>query len=596
VAAMVRAMLREPFYRCGTHSVPEVGTHIGWVDGRDGRSHARLIHRHGNRTVLFAGEHFGDRESPSHPQHGIDVPSLLSTYDIRGSRCLRELNGWFAGVLIDPERGHTVLFNDRLGLHRVYYMKVAEGVAFASEAKALLAIRSESRRFDPKGLGEFLAVGCVFSGRTLFEGISRLPGGAAWILRPGIGEERHNYFDRAELEAQSPLSDDAFYGELKTTFSRVIPKYLAGDESAAVSLTGGFDSRTILAFAGDAPSPRCSYTYNGLYRECRDVQVARLVAGTCGYQHEVLNLDRTFLREFPRLTEELVWVTDGTADITIAHEVHLSRQARSLAPVRVTGNYGGEMFRGVSTFQPLHLAEGMLTADAVPYVNEALQSFSALRRQHPVSFAAFEEIPSSLYGRLAAAQSQLIVRTPYTDNAALRLAYRLSRPSGRAARAWAQMLTQVNPALAAIPTDRGELGTQSAIRSLPVRFYSYVSFKAEWYYDAGMPAWFSPLDHVGARLHLPAPFIGSHKIQHYRRWFRDHFAEYLASLLNEASSQPFLNPRFCVNAAAEHQSGRRNYVTEISLVATLALVDRLLLKQRPADVRRMIPSVAAAPL
>ena len=77
--------------------------------------------------------------------------------------------------------------------------------------------------------------------------------------------------------------------------------------------------------------------------------------------------------------------------------------ARAVAPVRMTGNYGSEVLRGVSLFKPLGLPRQMFAPEFVPYIEAAEASLEAATKTHPISFVVFEEIPSSLYGRLAAA-------------------------------------------------------------------------------------------------------------------------------------------------------------------------------------------------
>ena len=68
-----------------------------------------------------------------------------------------------------------MLFNDRYGMHRLYYHESKEAFYFAVEAKAILEVCPDLRRADPRGLGEFVACGCVLENRTLFEGIYVLP-------------------------------------------------------------------------------------------------------------------------------------------------------------------------------------------------------------------------------------------------------------------------------------------------------------------------------------------------------------------------------------------------------------------------------------
>ena len=48
-----------------------------------------------------------------------------------------------------------------------------------------------------------------------------------------------------------------------------------------MSLTGGLDSRMILAWAQAAPGSLPCYTFGGPYRDCADVRIARQLATIC---------------------------------------------------------------------------------------------------------------------------------------------------------------------------------------------------------------------------------------------------------------------------------------------------------------------------
>ena len=95
------------------------------------------------------------------------------------------------------------------------------------------------------------------------------------------------------------------------------------------------------------------YTFGGMFRDSYDVGVARKVAEVCRQPHEILHLDKQFLIDFPRYAAKTVYVTDGCLGVSQAYEVYLNGLARQIAPIRMTGNYGGELLRGL---------EGMMNA------------------------------------------------------------------------------------------------------------------------------------------------------------------------------------------------------------------------------------------
>ena len=85
-----------------------------------------------------------------------------------------------------------VLFNDRYGVNRIYYHENADGFYFSSEAKALLKILPDTRQLNLRSLGEVLCCEAVLQNRSLFSGISLLPGGSSWVFsRRRTGEEEN---------------------------------------------------------------------------------------------------------------------------------------------------------------------------------------------------------------------------------------------------------------------------------------------------------------------------------------------------------------------------------------------------------------------
>ena len=88
-----------------------------------------------------------------------------------------------------------------------------------------------------------------------------------------------------------------------------------------------------------------------MYRDTYDVLVSRRIAERCGQPHQVLVLGDEFVRASPDYLDKAVFISDGYMGLSGAAELYLNGQARKVAPVRVTGNYGGELLRGFRAFK-----------------------------------------------------------------------------------------------------------------------------------------------------------------------------------------------------------------------------------------------------
>src|SRR5262249_17828220 len=128
------------------------------------------------------------------------------------------------------------------------------------------------------------------------------------------------------------------YEQLHSRMSRILPAYFQPAASLGLSLTGGLDTRMVLAGRPLSVKPAACYTYAGIYRQCFDVQVAAKIAAACGESHSAIEIDDAFLRVLGGFGKETVWRTGGCQAFLGPHELYCSRRAGSLAPIRLTGN------------------------------------------------------------------------------------------------------------------------------------------------------------------------------------------------------------------------------------------------------------------
>jgi len=405
-----------------------------------------------------------------------------------------------------------------------------------------------------------------------------LPGASVWSFEGGNCQNK-KYFCPETWQTQPTLSVESFESEFQETFKRILPRYFESGSKIGISLTGGLDTRMIMACRRKAAEQPVCYTFSGENGQTLDDRLAARVAKVCGLDHRLLRLGTDFFSDFTSHVDRTVYATDGCFGVLGAHEIYLNRQARQLAPVRLTGNYGSEILRGVSTFKPLGLSPNLFNPDFMRSLTSSTRLVAG-GNEHPVTSAAFREVPWNLFGSLAAGRSQVTFRTPYLDNKIVALAYQ-APGTLRASPLPAVNLVKDNAtSLYNIPTDMGEMGKTRGLAYPLRRFYSKATFKLDYLNNEGFPHWLSPLDSVFTRVTSSLKIVGLHKYLHYRRWFRRELADYLKDVVSNARTQqaPFWNRGFLEKMANDHVEGRHNYVSEINAVLTLEAVERLLLR------------------
>jgi asparagine synthase (glutamine-hydrolysing) len=590
VDGMIASMRHETFYVSGTHFVPAMGVYAGWVAHKNSFAASQVFFNETQDIALiFSGECFVDPQvsiglrQKGHRLKENNRDWLVHLYEEEENLFFEKLNGTFSGLLIDRRQSKAFLFNDRYGVDRIYWHEDDGSVYFASEAKALLRILPRLRDFDERGVAEFLTFGCTLDDRTLFRGVEILPGASLWSFRSGRCQ-RAKYFLPQAWETQPALSPARYEAELQETFKAVLPRYFESESRIGISLTGGLDSRMIMACRQPncAPQPLC-YTFEGPTSETIDTQLAARVAKACGLDHHILRLGPNFFSDFGSHVDRTVYATDGYFGVVGAHEIYLNSLASQFAPTRLTGNYGGEILRGISTFKPLGLIPELPSQEISRLVRSCAQR---LTKGHPVTFAAFRELPWNLFGRLRAAQSQVAIRTPYIDNEIVALAYRTPEELLGSSQSGLDFVRRNDPALQKIPTDKGQLSKSRGLGEALRRFQAKVICKVDYLNSEGFPPRLSLLDPVITGLASTLRLAGTHKYLPYRTWFRRELARYVADALEDAQARQstLWNSEVLANMAEDHIHGRKNYVREIDAVITLAAIDRLLFRGLPTKL------------
>lgn len=584
VNIMIKSLMHETIYNSGNYANEDLGVYLGWVCHKGSSIDCMPIwNEKRDKCVFFYGENFPERESirklkNNHNFDSDNVSYLIHLYEEKGDDFFSCLNGFFHGVLVDTVKKNVFLFNDRFAMQRIYYCEIDGTFLYSSEAKSLMQIYPDLREIVPASLGQLFSMGCVMGHETLFKDIYQLPSASIWTFRNGRCEKREHYFNRKEWEKQSLLEKDQFYSRLKETFIKVLPRYFADSSHIGMSLTGGLDTRMIMAHAHIPPYSLPCYTFGSMYRDSFDVQVARKIAALSEQKHYTIRVSHEFLVEFSNLAEKAIWISDGYADAASgAVEIYINQKAREIAPIRMTGCNGSEVLRRLRGLQYKPPNQDLFDMEFTHYIAGASEIFYENLRDHELSIAVFKEAPFYNYNRVSLEQSQLIKRTPFMDNDLLALLYQAPIDAVTNDHMSHQLVRDGNGQLSKIVTNRGAGGYSRQFLSKIKQTYYRMLFYTEIGYDYSMPHWVSKIDQYLDRCHLEKLFLGRNNFYHFRLWFRKQLSQYVKHILldSRTKNRPFLNKKVLVQMVDGHTKGNHNYVHEINAALSLELLHRL---------------------
>ena len=596
---MVESMRHEQFYVGNQYVNKDIGLHVGWLSHPGSLGECMPLISHDKRVVLIiVGEHFSHLHEPSpngNQSRHRSEHDLLRLYQESEDKFFNSLNGWFSGVAVDLNLGKVTLFNDRYGMSRVYLHQGAEEFIFASEAKSLLQIRPSLRVIEPEALAQYLHFNCVMGNKTLFKGISLLPGASSWVFAGRGGPQKRAYFDFADWEEQPTIGSEEFHERFEETVSRVFPAYSEGPQGVALSLTAGLDTRVLLADARQQERSLPCYTFGGLWGETFDIRAARRLTGVCNLPHEVIRINERFLQDFGGYAKRSVYISDGTHDALGAHDVYFNQIARGIAPIRLTGKFGSEVVRTrrlipSGTF-PSHLVQPWV----VPFLNEAPSIDQISKRTHPLSRVVAEEIAWYEFGRVSVEQSQVTLRTPYMDNELVKLMYQAT-PALRSSRdLQARYVKEKGHDLSDVPTNMGRVREKRQPMDRVAYGLYWALFKTEYIYLYSMPHWLTRLDRKLEKLRPERIVVGRQKFEGYRVWFKTHLADFLRdSLLNpQAHCTDFFDKAWLARVVGRHTAGTHNYIFEINKMLTVELICSSLLRpSTPLDAASSVDTIS----
>ena len=175
-----------------------------------------------------------------------DTEVLLRAYEQWGVEALPRLNGMFAFALWDERRRKLLLARDRFGEKPMFIARSPRGIVFASEMKAIFAIRPELREPNRKAVYRYLARGDLnLDCETFFEGIQNLQGGHYLVLDADGHGSPVRYW--ALAAADVPVRPrDAIERFRELLFDSVRIR-LRSDVPVGSSLSGGIDSSSIVS-------------------------------------------------------------------------------------------------------------------------------------------------------------------------------------------------------------------------------------------------------------------------------------------------------------------------------------------------------------
>lgn len=365
---------------------------------------------------------------------------------------LATLKGTFALSLYDKNKNRVFIVSDRNSQYPIFYAHEETGFVFSSAIGTFCRCMREPL-FNEMWLYEFLYFNYPIGQTAIVRDVFKMP--PASVLECKTGGPAHTMIVYADPFKRSKklLSGNESFERALSVFNDRVPKYYAATGITAVSLTGGFDSRTVLAF-GPPDKPVETYTYG--VDGCGDLQDAFSIARMLGLSHHEIIFDASFTCELPELIHTTVYLSGGQERIsraTLPYVYRMLTKEKTEFPVVLTGISGDHLFRdhinGKGNVPAIISADMMKTIQAGRVVCDSAFFKQAFGEKYPafehrisekvrwlgerfgklnipesyLSYLVYEVAPRYFAGEAAVAGNYTLLRSPFWDPEIIQLAY-----------------------------------------------------------------------------------------------------------------------------------------------------------------------------
>jgi asparagine synthase (glutamine-hydrolysing) len=277
----------------------------------------------------------------------------------------------FAFASWNTRERSLLLARDRLGIKPLYYRLLPDGIAFASELKALLVLGQPE--IDQSAVRDFLFHGYIPAPKSIYRGIAKLPAGHTLTWTQGrISIER--YWTPSTAIIERSAGDTV--RELDALLREVVPEHTLSDVPVGVFLSGGIDS-ALTAYYLNAPR---TFTLGFDSGARSETEAARRAAEHLRTVHMQMTAP---LADFEQALERMPALFDEPFGDSAAWSNYLIAQfARGEVTVALSGEGGDEIFCGYPRYWSRIGARSTLLNRSLARFMPPLSRFGASMQRH----------------------------------------------------------------------------------------------------------------------------------------------------------------------------------------------------------------------
>lgn len=199
----------------------------------------------GSVSMLCGEPLFADQHSSESGTRLEDLATIHTACDQTAWASLARAQGVFSAVHFSPQTFQLTLISDKLCIRPMYYWVSDRYVVFATAMRIIEGLAWVPKEIDLRGITEITTLGIPLGTRTAYRDVALMD--AAEVIQISPQHVRRMQYWRWDDIKPTALEPSALLQEAATRFRRAVVRRNRGDRRTLAFLSGGLDSRGIVA-------------------------------------------------------------------------------------------------------------------------------------------------------------------------------------------------------------------------------------------------------------------------------------------------------------------------------------------------------------
>ncbi len=317
------------------------------------------LYEHHEYYILIEGYIYDKRDKGSLSEELVNMCDVILGQDDpffnQVKQWILNNDGDYIILVLSKKTNRFIFINDALGRLPVYYKSTEGQVIISREIGFVLEF--EKPLTDPQGINQYLLTGYPWGKRTLFRDVNYLPpGGIAFVDKNKMVRIRqlvdYNFDDRIEVDSPDTAAKNLVY-----LFHEALKSRTAVSDTNLLSLSGGLDSRAILASARQLDVDIRNATYLDYKKEViEDVRIAKELSKKCRAPLDIIKLKPPLTRHY----NDLLNFKQGLNYLGMSFILPFFESVQKNGMHYITGDGGDKVLPDIRPLERIHSHEKLL--------------------------------------------------------------------------------------------------------------------------------------------------------------------------------------------------------------------------------------------